>query len=224
MVIRVEFQKEMTLLHQSIIRMGATVESSINDAITALIDMNAELAQAVIDKDDIIDEMEREIDRHCVDIIARQQPVASDLRDVTSTLKLITDLERIADHASDISERILVLSKHTDRIAVPYDIVTIAHMASNMLHGCLDAYVTRDENLAGQVVKMDEKVDEQYNRIKDYLVHLMSVDSANVDQLVEMLLICKYVERIADHAQNVAEWVLYYIKGRHMNYHEVKRS
>ncbi len=220
MVTRIEFQKEMTLLHQSIIRMGATVENSINEAIAALVDMNAEQAQAVIAQDDVIDEMEREIDRHCVEIIARQQPVASDLRDVTSTLKLITDLERIADHASDISERILELCKHTERVAVPYDIVTIAHMARNMLHGALDSYVARNESQAESIIVMDDKVDDLYKRLKAYLVHLMSVDSANVDQLVEMLLICKYVERIADHAQNVAEWVLYYIKGRHMNYND----
>lgn len=220
MVTRIEFQKEMTLLHQSIIRMGATVENAINEAITALIDMNADQARAVIAQDDVIDEMEREIDRHCVEIIARQQPVASDLRDVTSTLKLITDLERIADHASDISERILALCEHDNRVSVPYDIVTIAHMALNMLHGALDSYVTRNETQAAAIIQMDDKVDDLYGRLKTYLVHLMSVDSANVDQLVEMLLICKYVERIADHAQNVAEWVLYYIKGRHMNYHE----
>lgn len=215
MVARIEFQNEMTLLHQSIIRMGATVENAINEAIEALVDLNAEKAAAVVAQDDVVDNMEREIDHHCVEIIARQQPVASDLRDVTSTLKLITDLERIADHASDISERILALCAHENRIAVPHDVVTIAHMARNMLHGALDAYVMRDETLAESVIRMDEKIDERYENLKAYLVHLMKVDPANVDQLVEMLLICKYVERIADHAQNVAEWVVYYIQGRH---------
>ncbi len=215
MVARIEFQNEMTQLHQSIIRMGATVENAINEAIEALVDLDAEKAAAVVAQDDIVDNMEREIDRHCVEIIARQQPVASDLRDVTSTLKLITDLERIADHASDISERILALCSHVNKMSVPHDIVTIAHMARNMLHESLDAYVMRDEALAASVIRMDEKIDERYENLKAYLVHLMKVDPMNVDQLVEMLLICKYVERIADHAQNVAEWVVYYIQGRH---------
>ncbi|MDW7658256.1 MAG: phosphate signaling complex protein PhoU [Bacillota bacterium] len=215
MVARIEFQNEMTLLHQSIIRMGATVENAINEAIEALVDLDADKAAIVVAQDDIVDNMEREIDHHCVEIIARQQPVASDLRDVTSTLKLITDLERIADHASDISERILALCAHENKVAVPHDVVTIAHMARNMLHGALDAYVMRDETLAESVIRMDEKIDERYENLKAYLVHLMKVDPANVDQLVEMLLICKYVERIADHAQNVAEWVVYYIQGRH---------
>ncbi len=218
MVTRVEFQKEMTLLHQEIIRMGATVENAINEAISALTEMDAEKAQKVIEQDDVVDEMERAIDRHCVAIIARQQPVASDLRDVTSTLKLITDLERIADHASDICERILEICKNPERIAVPYDIVTIANMARNMLRGALDSYVARDEQQAANIIQMDEKVDDLYNRLKTYLVHLMAVDSANVGQLVEMLLICKYVERIADHSQNVAEWVLYYIQGRYVSH------
>jgi len=215
MVARIEFQNEMTLLHQSIIRMGATVENAINEAIEALVDLDADKAAAVVAQDDVVDNMEREIDHHCVEIIARQQPVASDLRDVTSTLKLITDLERIADHASDISERILALCAHENKIVVPHDVVTIAHMARSMLHGALDAYVLRDETLAESVIRMDEKIDERYENLKAYLVHLMKVDPANVDQLVEMLLICKYVERIADHAQNVAEWVVYYIQGRH---------
>lgn len=215
MVTRVEFAREMTLLHQEIIRMGATVENAISEAITALTDMDPAKAAEVMKQDDVIDEMERMIDKHCVAIIARQQPVASDLRDVTSTLKLITDLERIADHASDICERILDICKNEERIAVPYDIVTIANLARNMLHGALDAYVAHDEAMATSVITMDDKVDELYKRLKTYLVHLMSVDSANVGQLVELLLIAKYVERIADHAQNVAEWVVYHIQGRY---------
>jgi len=211
---RIEFQKEMTLLHQEIIRMGATTENMISDAVTALTEMDEDKARKVIEQDDVVDEMERTIDKHCVAIIARQQPVASDLRDVTSTLKLITDLERIADHASDICERILAICKHEQRMAVPYDIVTMANMSREMLRGALDSYVTRDQAQAASTILMDDKVDELYEKLKAYLIHLMMVDSANVAQLVEMLMICKYFERISDHAQNVAEWVIYYIKGR----------
>lgn len=217
MVPRVEFNKEINKLHQEIIRMGALVEQAINSAITALIEMDTERAKLIISQDDLIDQMERDIDRHCVEIIAQQQPVASDLRDVTSTLKLITDFERIADHASDISERVLALSEHVNRVSVPYDIASIIQMAQNMLKGALEAYVARDEEQAAMIIRQDEKVDELYNRLKENLVHQMAVDSANVDQLVEMLFICKYAERVADHAQNVAEWVLYYIQGRRID-------
>ena len=214
MVTRIEFEKEMSRLHEEIIRMGAQVEHAIEEAIAALIDLDAARAQVVIDQDDIVDEMERNIDRHCVEIIATQQPVARDLRDVTSTLKLITDLERIADHARDISERVIEMTQNPDRIPVPHDIVTIIRLARKMLHGSLDAYVEKDQLIATDVIQMDNKVDDLYLRIKDYLVRMMAIDSENVPQLVEMLLVCKYAERIADHSQNVAEWVLYYIEGR----------
>lgn len=215
MVPRVEFNKDMQSLHQEIIRMGAMVEQAISHAVSAVIEMDTEKAKNVIAGDDAIDEMERVINRHCVEIIARQQPVARDLRDVTSTLKLITDLERIADHAGDISELVLSLSSCKNRIAFPYDIASIIQMAQNMLKGSLEAYVERDEKKAHDIILSDDKVDELYNRLKAYLVHLMSVDAQNVAQLVDLLLISKYAERIADHAQNVAEWVVYYIQGRY---------
>ena len=217
-MVRIEFEKELSTLHQDIIRMGAHVEQAINEAVQALTDLDSERARKVIDNDDVIDEMEREIDRRCVEIIARQQPVASDLRDLTSTLKLITDLERIADHASDISERIIALNSLPSKVVVPHDVITIAEVSKQMLRGSLDAYVTRNEALASEIIRMDDRVDDLYAKLKKYLIHLMSVDSENVEQLVELLLICKYFERISDHAQNVAEWVLFYIKGRHMNY------
>ena len=217
-MIRVEFQKELESLHQDIIQMGATVEAAINDAVMALLNLDSDLARQVIAGDDVIDDMERNIDRKCVEIIARQQPVASDLRDITSTLKLIMDLERIADHASDISERVLAICRHEERIPVPYDVSRMANITKEMLRGALDSYVTRNEERASAIIELDDQVDALYEGIKDYLIHLMKVDSGSVEQLVELLLICKYFERIADHAQNVAEWVLFYIKGRHMNY------
>jgi len=217
-VVRIEFQKELESLHQEIIRMGAMVEAAINEAVLALMDLDCDRARKVIEGDDVIDEMEREIDRKCVEIIARQQPVASDLRYITSTLKLITDLERIADHASDISERVVAMCGQESRIPVPYDVSRIAEFSKNMLREALDSYVTRNEEQASRTIDMDAQVDEMYDRLKTYLTHLMKVDPQNAEQLVELLLVCKYFERISDHAQNVAEWVLYYIKGRHMNY------
>lgn len=216
-MIRVEFQKELESLHQDIIRMSAMVEGAINEAVVALMDMDCERAQRVFDGDDAIDAMERTIDAKCVEIIARQQPVASDLRDITSTLKLITDLERIADHASDISERVIVMCGQDSRIPMPYDISRMAEFSKNMLREALDSYVTRNEEQASRTIEMDTQVDEMYDRIKVYLTHLMKVDSQNVEQLVELMMVSKYFERISDHAQNVAEWVLFYIKGRRMN-------
>lgn len=214
MAARANFERDMQLLHEEITRMGAQVEYAIEEAIAALIELDDKRALEVIRQDDIVDEMERNIDRHCVEIIARQQPVARDLRDITSALKLITDLERIADHASDISERVLAMSELPVKIPVPYDIVTITKLARTMLRSALDAYVSNNRAIAADVINMDNKVDELYLKLKAYLTRMMSVDSDSVPQLVEMLLVCKYAERIADHAQNVAEWVVYYIDGR----------
>ena len=216
MTTRIEFQREMEALHQEIIAMGQAVENAINQAMQALVSMDLDLARQVMAGDDLIDDMERSINSHCVSIIARQQPVAGDLRDVTSTLKLITDLERIADHASDISERILAMGELHRQIAVPHDIISITTAARNMLCDALASYVAHDEEMAAKTIQMDDDIDEQFLKLKEYLTHLMSVDPANVPKLVEMLLIAKYSERIADHAQNVAEWVLYYIRGRHV--------
>jgi phosphate transport system protein len=219
-MVRIEFEKELSSLHQEIIRMGAYVEQAINEAVQALMDLDSERAAQVIANDDVIDEMERVIDRHCVEIIARQQPVAGDLRDLTSTLKLITDLERVADHASDISERVVAINQLSRKIVIPHDIIVMADVSRQMLRGALDAYVTRNEQAASAVVHMDDRVDELFFKLKSYLIHLMAVDPENIEPLVELLLICKYFERISDHAQNVAEWVLYFIKGRHMNYND----
>ncbi len=216
---RIEFEKELNSLHQDIIRMGACVEQAIGQAVEALVSLDEEIASAVIRDDDVVDEMERSIDRRCVEIIARQQPVASDLRDLTSTLKLITDLERIADHASDISERVIAIKHLANRVIIPHDIIVMAELSRKMLHGALDAYVLRNEEMAAEIVKLDDQVDELYAALKKNLIRLMAIDSENVEPLVEMLLISKYFERISDHAQNVAEWVLFFIKGRHMNYH-----
>lgn len=214
MVTRHLFEKELAEMHSEIVRMGVAVENSIAQAVTALIEQDSELAQKVIDQDDIIDAMELEIERLCLEIIAKQQPVARDLRDITSALKLITDLERIADHASDISEKILVLATKK-RVMIHYDLITMAEISKEMIRGALDAYVTRNIELAEKIIKLDDRVDELFLKLKDELIHLMSVDSENIEQYVELMLVCKYFERIADHAQNVAEWVIFYVNGEH---------
>lgn len=214
MVTRQYFEHELAELHNKIIHMGVAVENSIGDTITALSTMDSSLAKEIINNDDIVDDMELEIEKMCIDIIVKQQPVARDLRDVTSTLKLITDLERIADHSSDISEKIINLST-MNKIIIHEDIITMANIAKEMLNGALDSYVTRNADIARSVISRDDRVDELFVKLKADLVAKMTVDSQNVAQYVEIMLICKYFERIADHAQNVAEWVLYYIMGEH---------
>lgn len=213
-VVREEFRNEMIQIHDKITRMGGLTLSAIADAVDALVEMDSDKAQKVMDNDDLIDEMEREIDRACVEMIIRQQPVAADLRDAISTLKLITDLERIADHASDICEKVLILASfHTD-IVIPADVIRMSDYSKIMIKSALEAYVSKNEEIASSVVHMDDKVDALYVKIKEYLMRRMRQDPDSIEILVEILLICKYFERISDHAQNVAEWVIFFIKGR----------
>lgn len=215
MVTRHTFEKELADLHLMIVRMGVEVENSINDTIKALIGLDSELAAKIMERDDMIDDLELRIEESCLDIIARQQPVARDLRDVTSALKLITDLERIADHASDISQKIILMAGRK-KIMIHYDLITLAELSKEMVRGALDAYVTRSPELAGKIIAMDDRVDKLYEKLKSELVRLMSVDPESLEQYVEMLFVCKYFERIADHSQNVAEWVVFLVQGKHL--------
>lgn len=213
MASRIEYQKEMDALHQQMIRMGTMVEDAIHLAVASLIDMDREVAQKVIEGDDRIDEMERDINTDCIRLIARQQPVASDLRDIASNLKLITDLERIGDHAEDIAERIIYMINNDYRVTIPHDLIKLTDLMKNILRGALNAYVSRDRDLTMRVVSMDDQIDEVYDKLKAYLIRQMRLDSENTPAYVELLMICKHLERAADHSQNVAEWVMYYLDG-----------
>jgi len=214
MVVRAGFDKEIENIHEQIIRMGTLTQNAIEDAVTALVEMDIEKAKRVIAQDDVIDAMERQIDQACVELIARQQPVARDLRDTISNLKLITDLERIADHASDISEKVLLLDSFHTSVMIPADLIRMSDLSQLMIRSALESYVTKNEETAAQVLHMDDKVDALYDKVKAYLTKRMRQDPDSIELLTEILLVCKYFERISDHAQNVAEWVLFYIRGR----------
>jgi len=217
MVVRGGFDKELENIHEQIIRMGTLTQNAIEDAVTALVEMDTEKAKRVIAQDDVIDAMERQIDQACVELIARQQPVARDLRDTISNLKLITDLERIADHASDISEKVLLLESFHTSVMIPADLIRMSDLSQLMIRSALESYVTKNEETAAQVLHMDDKVDALYDKVKAYLTKRMRQDPDSIELLTEILLVCKYFERISDHAQNVAEWVLFYIRGRRVD-------
>ena len=220
MAVRIEFQRELQDLHEQIIRMGAAVEQAIGLAVEALINLDTELAQQVIDGDDVIDEMERSIDRKCVRLIALQQPVARDLRDVTANLKLIPDLERIADHATDICQAVKTIVKTHYEITIPHDVVVLADMTRRIIRAALDTYVNRNKEQATETIRMDKNIDKLYKQLKRYFVHQIEIDREHVATLIDLLLIAKHFERAGDHAQNVAEWVIYFIEGRHAIYEE----
>ncbi|HHV42869.1 MAG TPA: phosphate signaling complex protein PhoU [Clostridiaceae bacterium] len=224
MTSRQEFQNEIRYLHEQIIRMGAAAERALTLATDALFTADSELAKQVIKDDDLIDEQEREIDRQCVRLIALQQPVARDLRDVTSNLKLITDLERIADHAVEISKHALHLHKLGNAATIPPDLMRLAELTRQILRAALDSYVARDKTKAALTIQMEQPIYEIYTKLFYNIIDQMKDRPEALKVLAELLLVCKNFERAAAHSQNVAEWVIYYIDGRHAAYYLEEES
>lgn len=212
MPVRYEFEKELNRLHKDIIKMGAFIEESISDMVEALKTHNKDLAYHVIKKDDLIDEMEHKIERECMIIVARQQPIATDLRDVMSILKIVTDLERIADHCEDISEYVVKLSEQPDLKELVH-IPAMAEAVNHMISDTIDAYIRKDIVLAKDIIERDDIIDQHFHDLVEELITIMEKDSSKVRDCTNFLFINKYLERMADHATNIAEWVIYYATG-----------
>lgn len=211
---RDKFDKELDLLNEELIEMGNLIEASITAAVNALKEQNIELAKRVIEGDKEVNEMEKTIERRCLKLLLQQQPVAKDFRLISSTLKMITDMERIGDMAADISE----ISIHLANEVYLKEIIHIPQMAEatiKMVKESIDSFVRKDLELAKIVIKYDEKVDELFDIIKDELIHHIRTNMNSTEQAIDFLMIAKYFERIGDHAQNIAEWVYYAIIGEH---------
>ncbi|MFO7610871.1 MAG: phosphate signaling complex protein PhoU [Clostridia bacterium] len=211
---RFSFEKALGDLEFSLIKMGTYVEESIDGAISALVDQDEELARKIIADDDIIDDLESNIEKMCVTLIARQQPIARDLRAITAVLKIITDLERIADHSADISELTINIGK-ADFITPLINIPKMAMMAKKMTDMAITAYIKKDYSLAKEVCASDDYVDELFTNVKFKLAEYMKSNPESIDQIIDLIMIAKYIERMADHATNIGEWVAYSITGNH---------
>lgn len=203
---RQSFDKEMEHLHTELIKMSALVENAIEMSIKALKNQDYFLAERIIDHDRDIDEMEKLIERKCLELILRQQPVARDLRMVSTALKMVTDLERVGDHASDISEVVIRMKKDNDFRIIEH-LPEMAKEAGQMVHNAVSAFVNEDVEQAKRVIANDDVVDELFNKVKDEVAQWLRKSSDNSDQMIDLLLIAKYFERIGDHAENICEWV-----------------
>lgn len=209
---RTALDNDLRTLHVQIIKMGTLIEKSIDETIMALVNQDLELAKRVIEGDDRFDEMEAQIESNCVSVIARQQPVASDLRKITSILKIVTDLERIADHCADISKLTIDLAGE-DYIKPLIDIPKMAKQVKEMLKLSIDCYIDLDLEKGKRICKDDDIVDRYYHSIMEELLMFMKEKPETVKQCIDFLLIAKYLERMADHITNVAEWVIYSVEG-----------
>lgn len=208
------FDKQLVKLNNELIEMGSLVEKAIEKAITALVTQDVKKAKQAIESDDEINHQEKEIENLCLKLILQQQPVAKDLRLISAVLKMITDLERIGDHAADISEMTIALADK------PYviDLKGIQKMAKEtmeMIIKSIEAFVNRDLEIANQVIKHDDVVDDLFKEIKKQVIKLINENPEEGEQVADILMIAKYFERIGDHATNIAEWVIFSITGKH---------
>lgn len=211
---RKTFDQQLELLGQELTHMGALCETAIASATEALKKGDIQLAKQAIAADQEIDQQEREIERLCLKLLLQQQPVARDLRQISSALKMITDMERIGDQASDISEIVTYMSR--EHMILDLDqIDAMARAASQMVTQSVDAYAAKDLSLAKKVIEDDDVVDKLFEEIKTKLIQMIARNPACGEQALDFLMIAKYLERIGDHATNIAEWVEFSILGRH---------
>ncbi|GAB1431823.1 phosphate signaling complex protein PhoU [Spirochaetota bacterium] len=213
---RSRFDEQLKLLNNSLIEMGSIIENAISKATKALETQDVKSAQEVIEADQVIDDKEKEIESLCLKLLLHQQPVARDLRQISTALKMITDMERIGDQAADISELCILLASE-EYIKKLEHIPQMAKATIRMVTESIDAYVKKDMALAEAVVEYDDVVDELYLAIKKDLIALVHADVENGGQAFDLMQIAKYYERIGDHAVNIAEWVIFSITGKHKN-------
>ncbi len=215
-MVRKGFEASLEELHNDLIRMGSIVEKQIHDCIDALVTQDAEKAEKIMMDDDIVDALEREIEDKAIRLIAMQQPLAIDLRNIFTTTKIVTDLERMADYAVDVAKIALRL-KDEKYIKQLIDIPRMAEIVILMIKDSLDAYVAGDVKKAYEVCKRDDEVDEIYKEVFTELLQLMLKNQDTVTQATQFLFICKWLERIADHTTNICEWTIYLITGEKVN-------
>lgn len=202
---RINYDHELTLLNSDIRQMGHMVETSIEQCFLSFEDQDYEKAEDIIRGDREINDLERSIEARCLSLILRQQPVAGDLRVVSSALKVVTDLERIGDHASDIAELILrIRGEHVYHVV--RHIPGMAMAAREMVHSSIEAFINQDTEEARMIIKQDDIVDELFAKVKNDVIILLQQSKDYSDQCIDLLMIAKYLERIGDHAVNVCEW------------------
>ena len=208
-----EYATELRDLRENLLRMAGLVEQMIADSTRALAEDNLELAQATIDLDHKVNRIEVDTDELCLLILAKRQPVASDLRFITLAMKMVTDLERIGDLGVNISERALALNG-PPLAAVTDRVLRMSDLTQKMVHDSIDAFISRDVPKAEQVFEIDEEVDELYRLLSIELQKAMYNDSEYVERGIHLKAVAKFLERIGDHAQNLAELAVFLVKGK----------
>ena len=217
MSIRKIFEEELAELKTELAQMCRLTEQMISDAITALINRDRELGKSISSTDKRVDEYEMAIEKKCMRILLKQQPVAKDFREVSTALKMITDIERFGDQAADIGE--LVYSMPGERyIKELVHTKAMGNLAIKMVRDSVNSFINNDASLADEVILLDDQMDELFVTVKTELIELIKKDGRNGDQGIELMMVAKYLERIGDHAVNVAEWTKYNETGVHQKH------
>jgi len=212
---RNKFDQGLEELKIDLIKMGSIVEQAIRRSIRCLVTKNIDEAWVIIEEDDIVDDLEKKIERDSLLLLLKQQPVAKDLRSISAALKMITDMERIGDQAADIAHIVTILSEKGEYIKKLEHIPMMADMAIDMVAKSVKSYVDLDIKLAREVISKDDEVDDLFELIKREFIELIKKDANNGDQAIYFMMIAKYLERIGDHAVNICEWVIFYLTGEH---------
>lgn len=208
-----KFEEDLSNLRDDILSMGGLVEDQIHKAVHSLVNRDSNLAETIIERDHEVNQLDVDIDDLCIRLLALHQPAAKDLRLITTALKITTDLERIGDMAVNICERALELNREPQ--LKPYiDIPRMAHISQQMIRESLDAFVREDTDLALKVCKDDQEVDDLNSQIFRESISFMISDPQTINRAVKITSISKYLERIADHATNIGEMVVFMVKGK----------
>ncbi len=213
MATRILYTQELKQLNENVVRMEEKVEKTIKKVMEALTSRDEALAKKIIADDDKFDLLEQEIEIECFLLVARQSPVAGDLRKITAIMRLIGDLERIADHCSDIAEYILRLPADED-FALPEGMWDMLFAMKEMVTDAINSFVTFDTDKAEKVIQQDNVVDKAFEKLRVSICEMMKLNPAFIESGVDYLMMIKYVERMADHATNIAEWVFFIVEGK----------
>ena len=211
------FHEELELVKEKTLRLGSLVETMVEQAVASLVDRDSRLADEVIASDRKVDILDIEIEEDCLRLLALHQPAAKDLRFITTAMKITTDLERMADQAVNICERAIELNEEPQ--LKPYiDIPIMSQLSQKMMREALDAFVRRDAALARQVIPEDNKVDALKDQIFRELLTFMMEDPRTIPRAIRLILVSRHLERIADHATNIAEMVVFLVEGKNIRH------
>ncbi len=212
MTARLSFEHELQVLKENLIEMGQLIENAIEKTLVAFESQNEGMANEIIQEDRNINDIEKTIEARCLSLILKQQPVARDLRIVTTALKVVTDMERIGDHAADIAE-LIVREKREPIYELVKHIPEMGKVSKQMVHDSVAAFTNVNVEEAREIIKRDDLVDDLFDKVKEEVATLLRASSEHVDQCVDILMIAKYFERIGDHAVNICEWTEFHETG-----------